>query len=80
MKPPICCICHNRLKDMDKSRLIYFKETEADKKWKKRMEDEGMVGHPPYAEWFCEEHYQEAYRLKEKSKSNALKILKEIIP
>jgi len=65
---------------MDKGGLIYFKETKADKKWKKKMEEEGMVGHPPYAEWFCEEHYQEAYKLKEKSKSDALKILKEIMP
>lgn len=77
MKPPICCICQSRLKDMNKGGLIYFKETELDKKWKKRMEDEGMVGHPPYAEWFCENHYQEAYELKRMTITEAFKILKK---
>ncbi|MHA1671435.1 MAG: hypothetical protein ACTSV5_12780 [Promethearchaeota archaeon] len=77
MKTPICCICHNRLKDTDKAGLIYFKETETDKKWKQKMEEKGMVGHPPYAEWFCEDHYQEAIKLKENTITEALKILKE---
>ena len=77
MKPPICCICHSRIKDMDKAGLIYFKETESDKKWKKRMEEKGMVGHPPYAEWFCENHYQEAYELKGMNITEAFKILKK---
>jgi len=65
MKPPICCICNERIKDMNKGGLIFFKETKADQKWKKMMEKKGMVGHPPYADWFCEEHYQDAVKLKD---------------
>ena len=76
MKPPICIICHKRFNDMKKGGLIYFKETIADKEWKKRVEKEGLIGHPPYAEWFCEDHYQEALKLKEKTKTEALRILR----
>ena len=35
----------------------YFQKTASDKEWDKRCEDEGFVGHPPYAEWFCEKHF-----------------------
>lgn len=77
MKPPICVLCDKPLSDSDDGGLIYFKQTKADKEWKKKMETEGMVGHPPYAEWFCEMHYQEAIKLKEKSKAEALKILRK---
>ena len=76
MKPPICIICGKRFDNSDEGGLIYFKETEKDKEWKKRVEEKGLIGHPPYAEWFCGTHYQEASKLKEKSKDGALKILK----
>lgn len=75
MKPPICVMCGKRFGD-DEGGLIYFKETKTDKEWKKRMEEKGFVGHPPYAEWFCGAHYQEAFKLKEISKDEALRILK----
>ena len=75
MKPPICIICKKRFDDMKKGGLIYFKETRADKEWKKRVEEEGLLGHPPYAEWFCEDHYQEALKLKDKTKVEAVSIL-----
>ena len=74
MKPPICCICHKRL-DNDEGGLIYFKKRLSDQKWDKRMEESGMVGHPPYAEWFCGEHYAKAKELKDLTIGKALKIL-----
>ena len=74
MRPPICCICHKRL-DKDEGGLIYFKKRLSDKKWDKRMEESGMVGHPPYAEWFCGDHYAKAKELKELIIDEALKMI-----
>ncbi|MHA1477864.1 MAG: hypothetical protein ACTSPU_06665 [Promethearchaeota archaeon] len=65
MKPPICCICDKRLDYPDEGGLIYFKKRPSDQKRDKRMEEKGMVGHPPYAEWFCGDHYKKANELKE---------------
>ena len=76
MRPPICCICHKRLDNLDKGDLVYFKKRPSDKKWDKRMEKNGMVGHPPYAEWFCEDHYAKAKELKDLHIDKALKLLK----
>ena len=28
------------------------------------MEEKGMVGHPPYARWFCTCHYKKAKQLE----------------
>ena len=50
MRPPICRICDKRLATMDDGGLIYFKKRQSDIEWKKRMEEIGGVGHPPYAE------------------------------
>lgn len=75
MKPPICCICHKRLDNLDKGGLIYFKKRPSDKKWEKKMKDNGMVGHPPYAEWFCEDHYTKAKELKDLTIDKAMKLL-----
>ncbi len=72
MKPPICFICHKRF-DIEKGGLVYFKLKLSDIEWKKKMEREGMVGHPPYAEWFCEEHYDKAKNLSHLTKAEALK-------
>lgn len=57
MKPPICEICEKNLTNQEHVGLVYFQKTDADKEWDRRCEEEGFVGHPPYAEWFCEEHY-----------------------
>lgn len=57
MKPPICEICNKRIEDMEKGGLVYFQKTKKDKEWDKRCEEEGFVGNPPYASWFCEDHY-----------------------
>ena len=57
MKPPICEICDKRIKDMKKGGLVYFQKTKSDEEWDRRVEEEGIIGHPPYAEWFCAKHY-----------------------
>ena len=53
--------------------LIYFKKTPSDIEWQERMEKIGGVGHPPWAEWFCKEHYDKAKALKHLPKGEALK-------
>ena len=40
------------------------------------MEKEGMVGHPPFADWFCEKHYKRALELKDLTIDKAMKQLK----
>jgi len=75
LKPPICCICDKRLDCADEGGLIYFKKRPSDKKWDKKMDNEGMVGHPPYAEWFCRDHYEKASELKELPIDKALKMI-----
>ena len=72
MKPPICCICSKRF-EMEEGGLVYFKLRHSDIEWKTRMEKEGMVGHPPYAEWFCDKHYEKAKNLNHLTISEALK-------
>ncbi len=75
MKPPICCICEKSLEYPDEGGLIYFKKRPSDKKWDKVMEENGMVGHPPYAEWFCRDHYVKAKELKDLTIDRAMKLL-----
>ncbi|MFX1312562.1 MAG: hypothetical protein ACFFHD_08125 [Promethearchaeota archaeon] len=75
MKPPICCICDEKLKDMNKGGLIYFKKRPSDIEWEKHMEKIHGIGHPPYAEWFCKKHYDKARELKHLTIDKVLKIL-----
>ncbi|MFO7796601.1 MAG: hypothetical protein ACQERB_06755 [Promethearchaeati archaeon] len=63
MKPPICCICHKRIKNFENAGLVSFKKRPSDIEWEEEMEREGKVGHPPYADWFCEQHYSRAKEL-----------------
>ncbi|MHA1473213.1 MAG: hypothetical protein ACTSQW_08965 [Promethearchaeota archaeon] len=65
MKPPVCCICDKKLDFPDEGGLIYFKKRYSDKIWDKKMEENDMVGHPPYAEWFCKDHFEKANKLKD---------------
>ena len=39
------------------------------------MEEKNMEGHPPYAEWFCGEHYPKDNKLKHLNINEALEIL-----
>ena len=75
MRPPICRICDKKLAEVNDGGLIYFKKRSSDREWEKRMEEIGGVGHPPYAEWFCKKHYEQANKLKSLSIDDALKIL-----
>jgi len=73
MKPPICCICDKRL-DPDEGGLIYFKKRPLYKTILHK-EENGMVGHPPYAEWFCRDHYSKAKELEDLPIDKAMKVL-----
>jgi len=75
MRPPICYICDKTLDSPDDGGLIYFKKRASDIEWEEKMEKEGMVGHPPFAEWFCEKHYEKAFELKELPIDRAMKQL-----
>ncbi len=75
MRPPICIICDKDFRDSDEGGVIYFKKRKSDKKWTEMMEKKGMVGHPPYAEWFCGEHFESAKALEHLHIDEALKIL-----
>ena len=80
MKPPICIICYREFfeeLDEDKGGLVYFKKRKSDEKWEDEMRKEGFVGHPPYAEWFCSNHYESAKELKNLTINEALEILRE---
>ena len=77
MRPPICAICDKEFIDLEKGGLVYFKNRPSDIEWNKKMENEGMVGHPPYAEWFCEEHYTKALELEHLTVDEAMKVLRK---
>ena len=77
MRPPICAICDKKMLDTEDGGLIYFKKRPSDIEWNKNMEQKGMVGHPPYAEWFCKEHYEKARELEHLTIDVAFKKLKE---
>ncbi|MCK5588462.1 MAG: hypothetical protein KAI34_07055 [Candidatus Lokiarchaeota archaeon] len=77
MRPPICAICDKEFIDLEKGGLVNFKKRPSDIEWNKKMENEGMVGHPPYAEWFCEEHYTEAKELEHLTVDEAMKVLRK---
>ena len=75
VRPPICVICDKEFDVKDEGGLVYFKKRPSDIEWEERMENIGGVGHPPYAEWFCEEHFNKALQLKHLTIDEALKQL-----
>jgi len=56
--------------------LIYFKKRPSDYEWDRIMEIKRMIGHPPYAEWFCGDHYKKAKELEYLSIDDAMSQLK----
>ena len=72
MRPPECYLCGKE----ENCDLVYFKKRPSDIEWEKRMKEEGMVGHPPYAEWFCDLHVGEARALAGKPDDEVKKLLK----
>ena len=77
MKPPICEICDKDIPETENAGLVYFQKTTSDKEWDKKCEEDGFVGHPPYAEWFCEEHFLIAKKYSALPKRVALVSIKK---
>lgn len=77
MRPPICCICDKRMLESDEGGLIYFKKRPSDIEWEEKMKKMRAVGHPPYAEWFCNEHYEQAKKFSHLTIAECLKIIKK---
>ena len=73
MRPPVCAICGKEF--MEDGGFIYFKKRPSDIAWQDRMDKENMVGHPPYAEWFCGEHYERAKKVQHLTIDEALTII-----
>jgi hypothetical protein len=69
-------MCDKEFLDSNEGGLIYFKKRPRDHEWDKKMEKKGWVGHPPYAEWFCGEHYEKAKELENLTIDEALKKLR----
>ncbi|MHA1277427.1 MAG: hypothetical protein ACTSQI_20325 [Candidatus Helarchaeota archaeon] len=76
MRPPICAICGKRF-DPSKGKLIYFMRRPSDEEWHKTMKEKHLVGHPPEAEWFCENHYKRALELQHLTIDKAFEILEQ---
>lgn len=79
MKPPICEICDKRITEKENAGLVYFQKTDADKEWDRKCKEEGFVGHPPYVEWFCEEHYPIAKKYCSLTRWEAMTAIKKEI-
>ena len=77
MKPPICYICDKRFKD-DEGGLIWFGKRKSDIEWQERMERNKSIGHPPWAAWFCGDHYEEAKKLNDLTIDKALQKLRAL--
>ena len=73
MRPPICEICNKDFNPDREGGLLYFKKTPEGLEFDRRVEEEGIVGHPPYAGWFCGKHYPRAMKLTDMSLREALR-------
>ncbi len=72
MRPPICAVCRKESMEPDEMGLVSFAKSKSDKKWERKSRKKGFVGHPPWKEWFCSEHIQEARKLSNLTVGNAL--------
>ncbi len=77
MRPPECRICHDDMMDDEKGGLVYFKKRPSDIEWAEKMERTGMVGHPPYCDWFCKNHIKQARELKHLPINEAMEIMRK---
>lgn len=78
MRPPICCICGSRFSaSKTVGGLVYFKLSEADEKFNKRMREGRMVGHPAGRDWFCELHIEKAKTFQHLALKEALPLIRE---
>ena len=78
MKPPICVICYKEFTDSDEGGLVYFEKSKSDERWIKAMKVEGLTGHPPYADWFCEKHFEAARKLEHLHLHEAMRELRNL--
>ncbi len=74
MRPPICGICDQNCSD--DGDLVIFAKRPSDLEWDREVEA-GLVGHPPYAEWFCAEHLAQAQSLKHLPITEAMAKMKQ---
>lgn len=77
MKPPHCSLCDKNLRrnpDEDFS-LVRFKLTAEQQARKEKMKEKRMVGHPPGAHWFCEQHAMKAKALRSMTWGEAKEII-----
>ena len=77
MRPPICEICDRDFNPDKEGGLLYFKETPEGRAFEKQVREEGIVGHPPDAGWFCGKHYDEAEKLLHLTFSEVIRILQK---
>jgi len=77
MKPPLCELCNREFNPDNEGGLIYFKKTKKGLDFDRRVRTEGITGHPPYAEWFCGSHCEEAKKLVHLTIDAAVKRLKK---
>lgn len=76
MRPPICDVCDREFDPDREGGLLYFKETIEGRAFDKRVDEEGITGHPPDAGWFCGRHYKKARKLLDLTIDEALKELR----
>lgn len=77
MKPPICEFCDDDFRSDDTGGLLYFTRDAHAQEWHDRQREEGFVGHPPEAAWFCGVHYPAAEKLTHLSLSEAMQELRK---
>lgn len=69
MKPPVCLICR---REFDPAvELVTFCRTAEDVQW----DQQRITGHPPYAEWFCGKHVEQAKKLSHLTLAEARKLM-----
>lgn len=80
MRPPICAVCDKDFRDeSDGGDTVSFLLTEEDKEDNKKLDEEGMAGHPAGMEWFCDEHLPVAKKYQHLTLAEALPKIKEEI-
>jgi len=77
MRPPDCCLCDRGLATNDDCEWVCFQQTESDKQWHAdAASPEGLTGHPPDCDWFCEDHAETARSMSHHDRSTALERIK----
>lgn len=78
MMPPMCEICEKDFDPDKEGALVYFKKTEESLAFERRAEEQGIVGHPPNAAWFCGDHIEVGKRLIHLPLDEALGIMRHV--